>query len=481
MTIDLRMTESMWESLWRQLSRSFRQPHADETGAIGIVGVMKCGSRTVYTVAEMIWPEAGDLQTVSDQSLSFSSSYVRRAHLRMRELGLIGLVFFHTHPFADEHVSFSWYDDVEEPKLVANLNDIAPGTHVVSVVAGRRSLQGRCWVNVSFPQPMRWAIIAGDRLEFKGLDGEPELPAPPPQAVFDRGLALTGAGALSLLRQLKVVVVGASGTGSLFCEMLVRAGCGELLIIDDDVVRPENLNRILYATSDDALNLRPKVDVLKRGLDGLGLSTEIQVLKESVLFEDSCSRLSEADLIIGCVDRALPRLLMCKVAMQYLIPYIDVGTEIGGNSEGLVALIARSSLIGPGRPCLKCLRVIKERQLRFESFSRAERGRVARLGYSDDLLMTQPAVMDLNAMAAARGMMIVRHLLQPFLLSPLPSSIRENVLTYRVIPEVYATSPNPTCDVCGRYSHLGWGDCGRTLGFTRDVVEALGDRGVDAA
>ena len=46
--------------------------------------------------------------------------------------------------------------------------------------------------------------------------------------------------------------------------------------------------------------------------------------------------------------------------------------------------------------------------------------------------MKQPAVMDLNMRAASNGMMFLRHLLQPFLLTPLPLMVLENLVTYSV-------------------------------------------------
>lgn len=474
MSIDLRIAAATWERLWQLLSRSFRTRGAAETGAIGIVG-FSGGSQAAYTVSEMIWPEAGDLKTASNLALSFSGSYIRRAHLKMRQHGLAGLVLVHTHPFADDRVAFSGYDDEEEPQLVANLLDLEPKTHLVSVVAGKSSLQGRVWETSIRSKPMRRAVVVGDTIVIRNLLGQPDPPAPAPEAIFDRGLALTGRGALALLRQMRVVVVGASGTGSLMCEMLVRAGCGELLIIDHDVVKDVNLNRILHATIADAENRSPKVEVLKRGLDAIGLPTTIRALQANVLAKTTCSALREADLIIGCVDRAIPRHLMGKIAMQYLRPYVDVGSEIGGDKNGIIALMARASLIHAGRPCLKCLGVVTDRQLAFESLAQAERARVAKLGYSDDLVINQPAVMDLNAHAAGYGMMLVRHLLQPFLLEPLPSSIFENLVTFSARQQISAKTPDRACSVCRSNPHIGWSDCGPAIGFDPDEVDALSD------
>jgi NADPH:quinone reductase-like Zn-dependent oxidoreductase len=149
-------------------------------------------------------------------------------------------------------------------------------------------------------------IVIGERLVYRLLDGRAEPPPPPPEAIFDRGLALTGAGALGILAGLTVAVVGASGTGSLTCELLARAGCRHILLIDDDVTKIINLNRILYATQEDVDKGTPKVEVIRRGIEGLGLDCRVELVRGNVLDRDVLARLREADILVGCVDKAFP-------------------------------------------------------------------------------------------------------------------------------------------------------------------------------
>jgi hypothetical protein len=77
-----------------------------------------------------------------------------------------------------------------------------------------------------------------------------------------------------------------------------------------------------------------------------------------------------------------------------------------------------------------------------------ERSRKIALGYSDDLLLKQTAVMDLNMRAASAGMMILRHLLQPFLLEPLPVTLSEKLVTYNMKSLETARSKDENCDIC---------------------------------
>ena len=114
------------------------------------------------------------------------------------------------------------------------------------------------------------------------------------------------------------------------------------------------------------------------------------------------------------------------------------------------------------------------RRLAFESLTGAERKRKVALGYSDDLLIKQPAVMDLN-MRAATGIMVLRHLLQPFLRTPLPVTLAENLVTFNMKPITSPRSRNDACNICQVNPRFGFGDCGEPVGLASEVAAALMD------
>jgi hypothetical protein len=245
--------------------------------------------------------------------------------------------------------------------------------------------------------------------------------------------------------------------------------------VDDDITKEINLNRIFYTTQDDVDRKTPKVEVIRRGIEGLGLGCRVMPILGNVLDRDVLARLRQADIIVGCLDKAFPRHVLCDFAYRYLRPYIDVGSEIGGDQQGIVSLDARTSYVAPGRYCLQCAGVVTPRQLNFESLSVAERARVRALGYSDDLVIDQPAVMDLNMRAASFGMMVLRHLLQPFLLAPLPVMILENMVTYSLKAIGVARTPNATCPICQANRWAGYGDCAAPIGLERNALLAIVD------
>lgn len=64
---------------------------------------------------------------------------------------------------------------------------------------------------------------------------------------YSRSDILLGEGSAALLRKKHVAVFGLGGVGSYAVEALIRAGIGEITLIDKDVYTESNLNRQLYA------------------------------------------------------------------------------------------------------------------------------------------------------------------------------------------------------------------------------------------
>ena len=246
-------------------------------------------------------------------------------------------------------------------------------------------------------------------------------------AIFDRGLVLTPEQAMSAAGSMRVGVVGNSGTGSLVAELLVRAGFGEVVLFDFDHTDIANLNRVLHSRMIDAEKKSLKSARLKEALDELGMPTIITVVPGGDIRNESvAAELRRCDAIVGCVDNSdWARLIMTEVSYQYLIPYIDIGTEIGVGENHIQSLDSRVSYLRPDRPCLLCSGLISLERVRLEGLASEELQRVLAMGYAKNRTLTAPAVMDLNMRAASYGVLVLRHLLQPFLDMPLPTHIIE--------------------------------------------------------
>jgi molybdopterin/thiamine biosynthesis adenylyltransferase len=456
----LRIAELHYQRMRDILALSFRDTKRSrpETGCILIVARNDHPSNPSLLVADVLEPVAGDFDRQDEGALSFSSGYLRRALLAVRRRGLAGFLTVHTHPLSDRKVGFSRYDDASDPELMANLYDLEPGGTFGSVVFGKNSVKARLWNPELRPQDMDEMLVIGSRYVAVPLDGVGDERVPEPAATFDRGLAITGAGALYQMSRMRFGVIGVSGTGSLLIELLVRAGAGTIVMFEFESIDDVNLNRILHSRQSDVDERVSKTTRAAEAIHTTGLPTRVEIVRGGDITDPSVAQeLMGCDVLFGCVDREWPRLILSEVAYQYLIPVIDMGTEIGLAADGqeLQSLDARVSYVAPGNACLQCMGLVTSEGLRLEGISAEELERTIGLGYCRDIRLKAPAVMDLNMRAASLAMLLLRHLLQPFMATPLPASIRESLTNFAIKSRHEIC--NPDCLICSYPERLGAG------------------------
>jgi molybdopterin/thiamine biosynthesis adenylyltransferase len=452
----LRITERDYEQMQRTLASSFWPGRQPETGCILLVALNDHKRNPSLLVSSVLEPQAGDFVRQERQALSFGSHYLRRALLAVRERKLAGFLTVHTHPSATNEVGFSLYDDACDPELMGNLYDLQPDGIFGSAVVGASSIAARVWQTGEGFSSLAKMVVIGEQIQILPLTGVAGVRLPQPNAIFDRALPLTGAGALSFLSAMRIGVVGDSGTGSLMIELLLRAGAGEIVIFEFDKADKTNLNRVLHMRLSDVEMHRLKSERTAEVIAESGLPTRVTIVEGGDIRNGVVAdELRGCDVLFGCVDRDWPRLILCEVAYQYLIPFIDLGTEIGLSETEVQSLDTRVSYIAPGRACLKCSGVIKQDRLGLEGQSDEELGRILDMGYNEDFRLRAPAVMELNMHAASWAGLLLRHLLQPFLLTPLPNSIRGSLtnLSTRGVNSAI----NANCIVCGLADRQGSG------------------------
>lgn len=482
----LRIAELHYQKMRDILALSFRDVRRSrpETGCILLVARNDHPSHPSLLVADVLEPRVGDFDRQDEGVLSFSSGYLRRALLAVRRRGLAGFLTVHTHPLSDRDVGFSSYDDANDPELMANLYDLEPSGAFGSVVFGKNSVKARLWTSELVPQDMAEMFVIGSRYLAVPLNGVSYERVPEPAAIFDRGLAITGAGALYMMSQMRFGIIGVSGTGSLVLELLLRAGAGTVVMFEFDSIDNVNLNRILHSRQSDVDEGISKTARAAEAIRATGLPTRVEIVKGGDIADPSVAQeLIGCDVLFGCVDREWPRLILSEVAYQYLIPVIDLGTEVGlaAGGQELQSLDARVSYTAPGNPCLKCMGLVTSEGLRLEALSPQELERTIGLGYCKDIRLKVPAVMDLNMRASSLAMLLLRHLLQPFMATPLPTSIHESMTNF-AIKSRHETS-NADCLICSYPERLGAGAQYKltTRKQRRAPGDAAGDRLTDVS
>lgn len=160
-----------------------------------------------------------------------------------------------------------------------------------------------------------------------------------------------------ILAQVHVGIVGLGGGGSHIVQQLAHVGVGRYTLVDDDRAEGSNLNRLIGATEADVARGGLKVTIaarqIKRILHGA------RITKVARPWQSSAQSLWGCDVIVGCLDTYDGRLQLEAMARRYLIPYIDLGTDVFA-VDNRYAIFGQVMLSMPGMPCLKCLNVIRE-------------------------------------------------------------------------------------------------------------------------
>ena len=270
----------------------------------------------------------------------------------------------HSHP--NSSATFSLQDDTNEAHLrdvLRHRNRDETQVLVSILLRGDGRIESRMWKSNGPPQHANVRVL-GPTLDDASPIADSLDPDGNPTFLHRQALSI-GQDTVARLRRLRVGVVGCGGTGSAVAVLLARAGIGRLLLQDPDVVAETNLNRLHGSTRHDAEAKRPKVEVLRDHIEAMGLGTRVAV-RQSPLADASTARaLRSCDLLFGCTDDHLGRLILNRMAYYYLLPVIDTGLSVLPRLHGRPAHISgRVTVLRPGTACLLCRGVISPRRAR---------------------------------------------------------------------------------------------------------------------
>lgn len=132
-----------------------------------------------------------------------------------------------------------------------------------------------------------------------------------------------------LLAKKTVAIVGLGALGSVSSNLLARAGINKLILIDNDKVSLNNLQRqILY--NEDDIN-KQKVEVAKNKLTKINSDIEIES-HNIYLTKKNITLIKDADLILDCTDNFKTRRLLSNFSKQNNTIWIHAAaTGIIGN------------------------------------------------------------------------------------------------------------------------------------------------------
>ena len=158
------------------------------------------------------------------------------------------------------------------------------------------------------------------------------------------------------LVRLRAGVVGTGSVGGMIAESLARVGFEDITLIDFDVVKKHNLDRLNYATARDIGQLKVKVLASFLRECATAARFRVQPVVAAVYEEMGYRAALDCDVLFACVDRPWGRYVLNLIAYSHLIPVVDGGIRVRTNRLGkLAAADWKAHTATVGRPCLQCL------------------------------------------------------------------------------------------------------------------------------
>lgn len=320
-------------------------------------------------------------------SAALTTDYVVEIVNRAR-LSRTSPVLFHTHPDAPGVPHFSPRDDEGEAELKAYFDRRIPDLSPLAVVVGPEGCRARR-LGQTTAVPI-WAIGTDVRLLSNEIGDHERL------ARHDRQVRAFGSAGQRMVSQLRMLIVGSGGTGSLVMQQLAHLGAIDVTVIDPDCVEETNLNRLIGAQAGDVGT--PKVEVARRMASSINSQMQIHTIIGDIVDEHQAGLICGFDFVFLCTDSHASRAVVCQAAYQFLVPMIDMGVSITALNEGISHITGRVQMLAPSLPCLTCTGALDGEQIRREMISPEQR---AADPYLIGMHEPQPAVISINSTMAS--------------------------------------------------------------------------------
>lgn len=423
-----------------------------------------CGQSVGPFGIQLLVREVVPLPTESYQNRSplettWNTSAILPLLHRLEEEGL-SLLKLHSHPGG--LAEFSEFDDVSDQELLPHCYAWNPRGFHGSVVLTETCATGRIVEANGTFRNIDTIRVVGSRLRSLNKS---KISIRVSEAQR-RLVQAFGEGTYAELAGLRVAVVGASGTGSLLIEALVRTGVRQIVIIDPQFVEGVNLNRILHSSVKDAKTGKYKVRVAGDALRSIGFDIAIVEMVGSLDDPEVVRAIANCDVVMGCVDNRIARQRLCRLAAYYLLPYIDTGVAIHANSSigEIQSVNAAVHYFEPGQSFI-ARGVFSTEALREEAIAKTDPAHHAeqkKAGYVFGVDVERPAVMPLNMIAAGLAANELLARIHGYRIGDTEGSTAETIIAL----DLGFAKHGADTGVCKALEpHIGEGDCIPLLGL----------------
>lgn len=312
-------------------------------------------SRTTGLISEIILPEKGDRNIHGN--VSFNHSYFDRViQIALRKEK--GIVFLHSHP-CNGWQSMS-KDDIDTEEMLAPRVKAATGKALLGMTLGTDGAWSARFWNKTKPKTYTRSWCQSVKVVGKSFSityDDKQIPPPVFDTQFIRTISAWGNKKQADISRLKVGIVGIGSVGSQIAESLLRTGIKDILLIDFDIVKLKNLDR-LHGISKENIDYL-KSDTYSKILSEFKLlpNQNIQSIPYSIVEEIGLNSALDCDILFCCVDRPWPRFILNCIAYAYMIPVIDGGIDasFSEKANNLEQARWRTYTSNPERRCMKCM------------------------------------------------------------------------------------------------------------------------------
>ncbi|MBD2302325.1 ThiF family adenylyltransferase [Nostoc sp. FACHB-190] len=404
--------------LYQKLHQHLFPGDGDEHGAVIAAGIVETPRGIRLLAREVFLAQDGiDYVPGTRGYRALTAKFVAEISGYCAEQNLCYLAV-HCHGGTDQ-VCFSADDMASHERGYPALLDITRGGPVGALVFAKNAVAGDIWTPSGRFSLDHMTIIGS---HIRKLYPSPEPQSRPSDPMYDRHVRMFGDVGQEIFANLKVVIIGLGGGGSLINEWLSRLGVGHIVAIDFDRIDLTNLPRIVGATHWDAmswLTKQPipwlqklgkqlaahKVHVARRVAKQANSSIRYDAVVGNIVDEAIARLLIDADFLFLAADSMQSRLVFNALVHQYLIPGIQIGAKVSVNKQTRQV----SDIFTATRPvlpyayggCLHCHELIPAARLQQEALSEQER-RTQR--YVEDEDIAQPSVITLNVNSADQAM-----------------------------------------------------------------------------
>ena len=218
---------------------------------------------------------------------------------------------------------------------------------------------------------------------------------------FDRQRKIFGDTGQKRLRATTVGIVGGGGLGSFVVLELAYLGVGKIVIVDHDLLKDSNRNRLVGALLSHAEGV-PKVQLLRELAMHIDSEIEIEVMQARVESPEAQAALAGVSVVVGCVDHDGPRFVLNEFCCKRGLPLIDAASDTKPEKDR-VLFGGRVCVVTPETGCLMCRDVLDQNEIQ-DYFASPEQqaDRDAIYGVPENTLANGgPSVITVNGVVAS--------------------------------------------------------------------------------